>query len=180
MITGILLLFRSVGVYTGSLEESPVILQTRLSYVILGKERATQFRGIRAEASKHQVGGNMRRIFWTAGMSVVGVFLALKGQDVTLNVKEVAVGGIWAGCIGYGFGSIFDQRMFGTRLIFYWAITLALVGLFFGPLLPVGTFLVRQTLGALIAALAGVLIGTLQLRRTRRKLRSSPITNAVG
>jgi drug/metabolite transporter (DMT)-like permease len=121
----------------------------------------------------------MRRIFWTVGMSVIGVFLALKGQDIRLNVKEVAAGGIWAGCIGYGFGSIFDQRISGAQLIFYWAITLALIGLFFGPLLPIGSFLVRQVLGALIAGLAGVLIGTLQLRRIRRKL-NSPIANAVG
>ena len=121
----------------------------------------------------------MRRIFWTLGMTMIGLFLALNGQDVTVSVREVATAGIWAGCIGYGFGSIFDQRAFGRRLTFYWAATLGLIGLFFGPLLPIASFIVGQILGSVIGALAGVLIGTVQLKLARRKLQA-PDAHASG
>ena len=118
----------------------------------------------------------MRRIFWTLGMTMIGLFLALKGQDVRVNVREVAVAGIWAGSIGFGFGSIFSQHRSGMRLVIYWAVTLALVGLFFGPLLPIKSFIVGEVLGGAIGALIGVLVGTLQLKLTQRKSQAPSVS----
>lgn len=115
----------------------------------------------------------MRRIFWTLGMTMIGLFLALKGQDVRVNVREVAAAGIWAGCIGYGFGSIFDQRRPGRRLIVYWAATLALISPLFSPAVPLPSLPAQLAVVVPIGALVGVLVGTLQLKLARRKSQTS-------
>jgi hypothetical protein len=117
----------------------------------------------------------MRRVFWTAGMALIGLFLGWTGQGINLELGKVAIATIWAGGIGYGFGSIFDQRKPTAKLIVYWAITLALMGVFFGPLLPVASFVARQALGAVIGALVGVLVGSAHLKLTRRKLQAAEV-----
>lgn len=122
----------------------------------------------------------VRRIFWTLGMTLIGLFLALKGQDVQVNVTEMAIGGIWGAAIGYGIGSIFDQRRPGRRLIIYWAVTLALLGLFFGPLLSVASFVVRQALGCMIGALVGVLLGIVHLKVASKKLQAPDVSATAG
>jgi len=106
----------------------------------------------------------VRRICWTLGLALIGLFLALKGQGAYLNAGELITGGVWGAAVGFGFGSIFDQRRPGKKLIAYWAFTLALLGPFFGPLLPLGSFVVRQALGSGIGLLVGALLGTAHLR----------------
>ena len=114
----------------------------------------------------------MRRLFWTVGLAIFGFYFGWNGQGGDLDLRQVAIATVWAGCVGYGFGSIFERRAPGRRLIFYWAATLALIGLFFGPLLPIASFIVRQALGGVIGALVGVLAGTVQLTLARRKLQA--------
>src|SRR5260370_11023635 len=77
----------------------------------------------------------MRRVFWTLGLGIGGLFLGLKGQDTSGDMWTTALGGIWGGSIGYGFGTIFDQKNPTKRIVIYWAATLALVGPFFGLLI---------------------------------------------
>jgi drug/metabolite transporter (DMT)-like permease len=115
----------------------------------------------------------MKRIYWTLGMAIIGVFLALKGQDVNVKVSEIATGGIWAAAIGFGLGSIFDQRRPEKRLIIYWAATLTLVALFFGPIVPVSSFLARETIAGVLGALAGAILGVVQLKLTRHESKTS-------
>jgi drug/metabolite transporter (DMT)-like permease len=111
----------------------------------------------------------MKRLLWTTGLAIFGFYFGWNGQGADVDLRQVAIATVWAGCIGYGFGSIFEQRITGRRLMLYWAATLFLVGLFFGPLLPFPSFIVRQVLGGAIGALAGILIGTVQLKLARRK-----------
>ena len=115
----------------------------------------------------------MKRFIWTLCMATIGFFLGLKTQGAGINVRELAVSTLWAGLIGFGFGSIFSQRLAGSRLVIYWAGTLGLVAAFFGPLLRVTSFLVQESLAALIGILMGVLIGTVQLKAARRVSRAS-------
>ena len=117
----------------------------------------------------------MKRVVWTVALGLIGFAFGWKGQSGELNIRQLIIATLWAGCIGYGFGSIFDQRVAGKRLILYWSITLALVGLFFGPLLPTNSFILGQAVGALIAGVMGTLVGMLQLKLARRKLQSPAI-----
>ena len=121
----------------------------------------------------------MKRIFWTVGMSLVGLCFGWYSQGYPLNFRELAISTIWAGSIGFGFGSIFSQHRQGMRLVIYWAATLALVGLFFGPLLPTRSFIVGQALGGAMGAFVGVLAGTLQLKLAHRKSQA-PSASVAG
>jgi hypothetical protein len=119
----------------------------------------------------------MRRAFWTVGMGTAGLLLGLKGQDTPSDVWWTVLGTIWGASIGYGFGSIFDQRRATKRVVIYWAGTLALVGLFFGLVIGAGVQpyaslaqrIVAGAIGGLVGTLFGVLFGTMQLRRLRRR-----------
>jgi hypothetical protein len=82
-----------------------------------------------------------------------------------------ALGLVWGACIGYGFGSIFDNKQATKRIVVYWGLTLALIGIFFGLVLgaPVEPS-VAGAIGAAVGALSGSLIGVIQLLwRLRRK-----------
>lgn len=111
----------------------------------------------------------MRRVSWTVGMALVGLFLALKVQGVEIKTTELMIGGTWGAAVGFGFGSIFDQRRPGKTLVTYWALTSALLGIFFGPLLPMDSLVVQQALGGVIGALVGVIFGVAHLRVVGRK-----------
>lgn len=110
----------------------------------------------------------MRRVLWTASMAIVGLFFGLKGQGANPDVRGLVVATLWAAAIGYGFGSIFDQRRPEKRLIIYWMATLALLGLFFGPLLPITSFRTASAIGAAIGATVGTIVGVSQLGRAKR------------
>jgi|SRR5690242_3439940 len=110
----------------------------------------------------------MKRFLWTICMAIIGFFLGLKTQGAGLDIFDLTISTTWAGLIGFGFGSIFSRRPAGNWLVIYWAATLGLVAAFFGPLLPVGSFLAQVTIGAAIGTLAGALIGTLQAKAAKR------------
>lgn len=181
MTIGIFLRCRFIGVCTVLPGAIPPIHRTLTSYVIRGKIQVTQFRGARIRVTEEDSGrgATVRRTFWTLGMALIGLFLALKGQDVKVNVTEVVIGGIWGAAIGYGLGSIFDQRRPRRRLIIYWAATLALVALFFGPIVPVSSFFLRQTVAGVLGALAGAIVGVVQLKLAQRESRASEMRPSV-
>lgn len=85
-----------------------------------------------------------------------------------------ALGFIWGGCIGYGFGSIFDTKQATKWLVAYWVQALSLIGIFFGLVLgaPPEPSVAKETvagaIGAGVGALCGSLIGAIQLWRLRR------------
>src|SRR5258708_7418808 len=132
-------------------------------------------------------GTGMRRGFLTLGLGIAGLFLGLKGQDTSGEMWMTALGGIWGGGIGYGFGTIFDQKNPTKRIVIYWAATLALVGPFFGLLIGAGmqpyASVVRLTVagitGSLVGMLFGFLVGTLQLKRLRRRSQTSESASVV-
>ena len=106
-------------------------------------------------------------------MAVAGLFLGWKGQGPKVDTLEVGVAIIWAAAIGFGFGSIFDQRPPRRLLVVYWAATLALVAAFFAPLLPVSSFFAQEASAATIGALVGVAVGFLHGAITRGETRTS-------
>jgi hypothetical protein len=115
----------------------------------------------------------MRRVLWTLGIGLGGFFIGGKGGGVRGSV----LGLIWGASVGYGFGTIFDQKSPTKRLVIYWATTLALVGPFFGllvgagmqPYASVAQLSVAGGIGALVGMLFGLLVGTMQLKRLRRR-----------
>jgi len=119
----------------------------------------------------------MRRVFWTVGMGIAGLVLGLKGQDTPADIWWTALGTIWGASIGYGLGTVFDQKRPTKRLVVYWAATLALIGPFFGLLIGAGVQpyasvaqrTVAGAIGALAGTVLGLLVGTIQLRRIRRR-----------
>lgn len=110
-------------------------------------------------------------------MGIIGFILGVKGQDTAADEWWTVLGVVWAASIGFGFGSIFDQRFPTKRLVIYWAATLALVGPFVGLLVDAGlhpdTTRHQQTLavciGAAIGILLGALVGVMQWHGFRRR-----------
>lgn len=110
-------------------------------------------------------------------MGTAGLLLGGKALDTPSDAWWVALGTIWGSSIGYGLGTIFDQKHPTGRLVAYWSATFALVGLFFGLLVGAGvrpySSVAQQTvaaaIGALIGTLFGLLVGIMQLRRLRRR-----------
>jgi len=86
----------------------------------------------------------MKRTLWTVGMSLVEFCFGWYVQGYPLNCRELVISTTSAGCIGFGLGSIFGQPRPGVRLVIYWAATLTLMGLFFGPLLPIRSFVIAH------------------------------------
>jgi hypothetical protein len=114
-----------------------------------------------------------RRVVWTVGMALGGLLLGGK----TANSNGIVIGLIWGASVGYGFGIIFDREQTTKHLVAYWAATLALTGVFFGLLVDAGMHpsptdaqqTVAGAIGAVSGATLGLLIGTLQVRRLRRR-----------
>jgi hypothetical protein len=116
-------------------------------------------------------------------MAGAGFFLALKGQEFYVDIWQVALTTFWFAWIGFGIGSIFSQKIPSNWLVFHWAATLALIAPFVAR--PIGSVvapdlfnvlreeIVAGALGAGVGALAGLLAGTVHLRRLRRYTRSS-------
>ena len=112
----------------------------------------------------------MKRILWTVGIALVGFWFGWFGQGYPFNFAVLAIFTTWGGSIGYGFGSIFDQRTPTTRLIVYWAITLALVGSLLFPIVPLRFVPAQIGAAATISAVLGILVGIAHLKLARRKL----------
>jgi membrane protein DedA with SNARE-associated domain len=117
-----------------------------------------------------------RRALWAAGVGVAGFIIGTGAGPVGSGL-----GALWGGAIGYGFGSIFGQTLPTKWLVTYWGVTMALVGPFFGLLVGAAmqpyASLSQLTLAGVIGLLAGMLlgffIGTMQLRRIRRRFQST-------
>lgn len=122
----------------------------------------------------------MRRLCWTAGVALVGFWFGWFGQGYPFNFAVLAIFTTWGGCIGYGFGSIFDQRHPTRRIIVYWAFTLALVGSLLFPLMPLRFVPAQVGVTAGIGALMGFLVGSLHLKLARRKSPASDTGSVTG
>jgi len=114
-----------------------------------------------------------RRVVWTVGMALAGLLLGGKAG----NVNGIVLGLIWGASIGYGFGAIFDREQTTKLVVVYWAATLALTGVFFGLLVDAGMhpsptnaqLMIAGMIGATSGAILGLLIGSVRLRRFRRR-----------
>jgi len=126
----------------------------------------------------------MKRVFWTVGVASTGLLLGLKGLDTLGDIWGAALGLIWGGSIGYGFGSIFDQKGPTKWLVANWAVTLGLVGPFFGllvgawmkPFASAAQLTLAGALGSLAGMLLGFLVGKIQLKQLRRRFGSQSST----
>jgi hypothetical protein len=111
----------------------------------------------------------MKKAAWTVGMALLGFWFGWFGQEYPLKYGVLAILTMWGGCIGYGFGSIFDKRTPTKRLVIYWAITLALVGSVFFPFVPLRFPFAQIAVAAVAGALVGLLVGNLYLKLAGRK-----------
>jgi hypothetical protein len=124
-----------------------------------------------------------KRIFWTAGLSIAGLFLGLKGVDTSSDLWWTASTVIWAGSIGYCFGAIFDRKKPTRHPVLCWSAGLAFVGAFGGLVVGAGMepyatrihFFFHVLVGALAGLLLGLLPGRAQMRRTRRASENAPV-----
>jgi hypothetical protein len=116
----------------------------------------------------------MKRLIWTLAMAIVGFGLGWHSQGAPSDRGNVATATIWAACIGFGFGSIFDKRRpRNGLLVLYWAFTLALIGAFFSPLVPLAQFAAQVVVAGAAGALLGVVIGVAQLKYSNRRQSAS-------
>ena len=114
-----------------------------------------------------------RRIVWMVGMALGGLLIGGKAG----NLNGIVLGLIWGASIGYGFGAIFDREQTTKLVVVYWAATLALTGVFFGLLVGAGMHpsptnaqqMIAGVIGAVSGATLGLLIGSLRIRRFRRR-----------
>ncbi len=114
-----------------------------------------------------------RRIVWTIGMALGGFLIGGKAG----HLNGIALGLIWGAGIGYGFGSIFDQDRTTKLVVAYWAATFALSGIFFGLLVGAGLhpdpsntqMTISGVVGAASGAILGLFVGSIRLRRFRRR-----------
>lgn len=120
----------------------------------------------------------MRRLIWTVGLGCVGLLLSLKGADTPQDLWWVSLGTIWAATIGFGFGTIFSHKPPGRWTPIHWAVTLALLGPFFGLLTDFGVHpfspMREQIAAAVLASLVGAFIGWVVGRRQLKRLRRNP------
>jgi hypothetical protein len=112
----------------------------------------------------------MKRIIWTLAMAIAGFALGWHGKATPADSESVIIATVWGACIGFGFGSIFSKhRPKNPLLVFYWALTLALIGAFFSPLVPLAHFVAQVAVAAIVGALLGFVLGCLQVRFANSK-----------
>ncbi len=114
----------------------------------------------------------MKRVVWTLAMTLVGFGLGWHSQGARYEPENVAAITLWFGSIGFGLGSIFDKRRPSNGLfIFYRAFTLALIGVFFFPFVPLSQFAAQVVIAASVGALLGVVVGFAQLKFSKQQVR---------
>jgi hypothetical protein len=124
----------------------------------------------------------LKRIFWLFGVGLGGFFIGGTGGGPAGG----ALGFIWGACIGYGFGSIFDTKQATKRLVVYWGLTTALIGIFFGLMfgVPEEPSIANETvagaISAAVGALCGSLFGIIQLLWRLRRKPQAPNSDSVA
>jgi hypothetical protein len=111
----------------------------------------------------------MRRAFWTVGVALAGFVIG----GIGAGNPGSAIGALWGATAGFGFGSIFSQSTRTKAAIGYWAITLGIVGPFFGLVIGAGVQpyasslqeILHGTIGAVVGALLGAFIGFARFKR---------------
>jgi hypothetical protein len=112
----------------------------------------------------------MKRFGWTLAMAIAGFALGWHGQGGPSDRGDIGIATLWAACIGFGFGSIFDRRRpRNGPLVFYWVFTLALIGVFFSPLVPLAQFAAQVAVSGAIGALVGMGAGFAQVKFSDRR-----------
>jgi len=121
-----------------------------------------------------------RRILWAGGVGIAGFLI---GGIIAMTSGSVA-GLLWGGCIGYGIGSIFDQRHATKWLVVYWSVILALIGPLFGLIIglivsakqdySVLDEVIWGGIGAAVGILLGFTFGSIHMRRLARGAYISP------
>lgn len=109
----------------------------------------------------------LKRIFWIVGMAALGFALGYHGSGISLDLEGILIGTIWGGCIGFGFGGIFDPSRPHKMLLVYWSVTFALVAAFFAPFVPLRWFLGQVLTSGALGATLGFCVGYLQLRSSQ-------------
>ncbi len=115
----------------------------------------------------------IRRVLWAAGVGFAGFIIG----GIGAMTRGSAVGLVWGASIGYGFGSIFDQRQPTMWLVVYWGFTLSLIGPFFGLVIgakPDYSFsdqAVSGGTGAAVGMVLGLIFGAIHRSRLRRVVR---------
>ena len=119
----------------------------------------------------------MKKVFWRFGVALVGAVIGGKAG----GKAGLLIGLIWGACVGSGFGAIFTQSVPTKRLVAFWAVTLVLVGPFFGvivyavprPYVTNAQVAAAAVVGGLLGGLLGALVGVLQLKYLCRRLPTS-------
>lgn len=111
----------------------------------------------------------MKRALWTIFLALGGFWFAWIGQGKRSDLVFLPILTAWGGCVGFGLGSIFDQRVASKHLVLYWSLTTALAVLIFFPLMPFRFLLVQLVVAFGVGALAGLFIGIAHLRLSARK-----------
>ena len=121
----------------------------------------------RGQARMSIFGLTTRRILWTSGVGLGGFLIGGKGG----GISGADLGLAWGASIGFGFGWIFDQKQPSNLAVVVWAVTLALVGTFFGLIAgAVPAYTLAKQVGAAVGALFGLVIGILRERKFRQRI----------
>src|SRR5262250_3089066 len=86
-----------------------------------------------------------------------------------------ALGFAWGASAGFGFGLIFEQQRATKRIVAYWGMTLAVIGIFFGmvflaaPEESPAHLAKSAAFGAICGAVLGLPIGAMHMTQLRRK-----------
>lgn len=143
-------------------------------------DRSQESAGYLAEV--FEMVNDQKRLSWSLGVGMGGFLIGGIGGGWVGS----AVGFVWGACIGYGFGSIFINKEPTKRVVAYWGLTIALIGIFFGlvfgaPLEPsVARETVAGAIGAAVGALCGSLTGIIQLLWRLRRKSQTPHSDSVA
>jgi hypothetical protein len=114
----------------------------------------------------------MKRVVWTLAMTLAGFGLGWHSQSARYEPGNVVAITLWFGGIGFGFGSIFSKpRPSDGLFIFYRAFTLALIGVFFFPFVPLSAFAAQVVIAGAVGALLGAVLGFAQLKFSKQQVR---------
>lgn len=120
----------------------------------------------------------MKRILWTFLLALAGFWFAWIGQGKRSDLVLLPIFTVWGACVGFGLGSIFDQRIGSKHLVLYWSLTSGLAVLILFPLMPFRSVLVQLAAAFAIGGLTGVFVGTAHLRLSTQKSRTANAAKA--